>query len=407
MEPGEGRLDVARVRGLFPGLSDGFVHADGPAGALLPESVVLAVAQAMRVPVADRGGVFPSSARAEGLVASARAAVADLVGGVPAGVVLGANMTALTYTMARTLARTWRPGDEIVVSRLDHDANIRPWVQLAEHHGVTVRWAEVDIETGELPAWQYDELLTDRTRLVSLTAASSALGTRPDVAAIAARAHGVGALVYVDGVHAAAHALLDVAALGADFLAVAADKWCGPHVGAVVADPALLGELYPEKLAPVPDRVPDRFESGTPPFELLAGVTAAVEHLSGLSDQATGSRRDRLRTSMAAVAEYEGGLFAWLDQALRAMRHVQVLGSAADTTPTLSFTVAGMRPRQVAVELARRGICAWDGDFYARELFDALGVNEEGGAVQLGLMHYNTAEEVGHLIDSVAALRPR
>jgi cysteine desulfurase family protein (TIGR01976 family) len=293
------------------------------------------------------------------------------------------------------------------VSRLDHDANIRPWVQLAEHSGVTVRWAEVDIETGELPDWQYDELLTSRTRLVSLTAASSALGTRPDVAAIAQRAHAVGALVYVDGVHAAAHTLLDRTALGADFLAVAADRWCGPHVGAVVADPALLGELHPEKLAPVPERVPDRFESGTPPFELLAGVTAAVDHLAGLSDRATGSRRERLRTSMAAVAEYEGGLFAWLSQALRAMRHVQVLGSAARTTPTLSFTVAGMRPRQVAVELARRGICAWDGDFYARELFDALGVNEEGGAVQLGLMHYNTADEVGYLIDSVAALRPR
>ncbi|MFW3169825.1 cysteine desulfurase-like protein [Geodermatophilus sp. CPCC 206100] len=400
-------MDVARVRGLFPGLSDGLVHADGPAGALVPESVVLAVAQAMRVPVADRGGVFPSSARAEGLVASARAAVADLVGGVSTGVVLGASTTALTYTMARALARTWHPGDEIVVSRLDHDANIRPWVQLAAGRNVLVRWAEVDIETGELPDWQYDELVGPRTRLVAVTAASSALGTRPDVAAIARRAHEVGALVFVDGVHAAPHGLLDQAALGADFLAVAADRWCGPRVGAVVADPGLLAELRPEKLLPVPDRVPDRFESGMVAFELLAGVTAAVEHLAGLSEEGTGSRRDRLRTSMAAVTAYESGLFEWLDQALRAMRHVQVLGPATQTTPTLSFTVAGMRPRQVAVELNRRGICAWDGDFYARELFDALGVNEEGGAVQLGLMHYNTAEEVGYLVDSVAELRPR
>jgi len=407
MGPGEGRLDVARVRGLFPGLSDGFVHADGPAGALLPESVVLAVAQAMRVPVAHRGGVFPASARAEGLVTSARAAVADLVGGVSTGVVLGPSATALTYTMAGALARTWRPGDEIVVSRLDHDANIRPWMQAAERRGVTVRWAEVDIETGELPDWQYDELLTRRTRLVAVTAASGAIGTRPDVAAIAQRAHAVGALVFVDGVQAAAHTLLDAGALGADFLAVAADRWCGPHVGAVVADPGLLGELRPDKLLPVPDRVPDRFESGGHPFELLAGVTAAVEHLAALSEHATGSRRERLRTSMAAVAAYEGGLFEWLDQALRAMRHVQVLGSAAHTTPTLSFTVDGLRPRQVALELSRRGICAWDGDFYARELFDALGVNEEGGAVQLGLMHYNTAEEVGYVVDAVAALRPR
>ncbi|RBY77661.1 cysteine desulfurase-like protein [Geodermatophilus sp. TF02-6] len=407
MGPGEGRLDVARVRGLFPGLSDGFVHADGPAGTLLPESVVFAVAQAMRVPVADRGGVFPASARAEGLVASARAAVADLVGGVAAGVVLGPDPTTLTWTVARALARTWRPGDEIVVSRLDHDANIRPWVQLAERHGVGVRWAEVDIETGELPDWQYDELLTGRTRLVAVTAASSAIGTRPHVSAIARRAHEVGALVFVDGVHAVAHDPVDVGELGADFLVVAADRWCGPHVAAVVADPALLGELAPDKLLSVSDRVPDRFESGGHAFELLAGVPAAVEHLASLSEDATGSRRERLRTSMTAVAVYEGGLFEWLDQALRAMRHVQVIGSAADTTPTLSFTVAGMRPRQVAAELSRRGVCAWDGDFSARELFDALGVNEEGGAVQLGLMHYNTAEEVGYLVDSVAELRPR
>ncbi|TFV64783.1 cysteine desulfurase-like protein [Geodermatophilus sp. DF01-2] len=407
MGPGEGRLDVARIRGLFPGLSDGLVHADGSAGALLPESVVLAVAQAMRVPVADRGGVFPASARAEGLLASARTAVADLVGGVSTGVVLGPDTSTLTWTLARALARTWQPGDEVVVSRLDHDANIRPWVELAARHGVEVRWAEVDIETGELPDWQYDELLGSRTRLVAVTAASATIGTRPDVAAIARRAHAVGALVYVDGAHAAAHDLLDVRTLGADFLAVAADMWCGPHVGAVVADPALLAELAPDKLVPVPDRVPDRFESGGHAFELLAGVTAAVEHLASLDDVATGTRRDRLRASMATVAAYEGGLFDWLDQALRAMRHVQVIGSAPHTTPALSFTVAGMRPRQVASELSRQGICAWDGDLYARELFDALGVNEEGGAVQLGLMHYNTAEEVGYLIDAVAALRPR
>jgi len=404
---GEARLDVARVRGLFPALADGFVHADGPAGALVPESVARAIAHALRMPIANRGGVFPASGRAEAIVAAARSAVADLVGGVPAGVILGPSMTTLTYALARTLARTWRPGDELVVSRLDHDANIRPWVQQAQEAGVLVRWAEVDIETGELPAWQYDELVTERTRLVAVTAASNAIGTRPDVAAIAARAHAVGALVYVDGAHAAPHGLLDRTALGADFLAVSAYKWCGPHVGAVVADPALLDQLRPDKLLPAPDRVPDRFETGTPPFELLAGVPAAVDHLAGLCGEAGGSRRGRLRASMAAVADYEGRLFGWLDDALRAMRHVQVLGSPEDPTPTLSFTVPGMSPRAVTAELSRRGICAWDGDYYARELFDALGVNEEGGAVQLGLLHYNTAEEVGYVIDSVAALRVR
>ncbi|RBY87483.1 cysteine desulfurase-like protein [Blastococcus sp. TF02A-26] len=404
---GEARLDIARVRGQFPGLSDGLVHAEGPMGTLLPENVVHAITQAMRVPVSPRGGVFPASARAEGLTAGARAALADLTGGVPGGVVLGSSATALTYVMAGALAHTWRPGDEIVVSRLDHDANIRPWIQAAERRGVQVRWAEVDIETGELPDWQYDELLTPRTRLVAVTAASSAIGTRPDVAGIAARAHAVGALVFVDAVHAAAHHAVDRRALGADFLTVSAYKWCGPHVAAVVADPALLADLWPDKLLPAPDRVPDRFEVGGQPYELYAGVAAAVDHLAGLCGEAEGSRRDRLRASMAAVASYEGQLFDWLDQALRAMRHVQVLGSAGDPTPVLSFTVDGMRPRQVTADLARRGICAWDGDRYARELFDALGASEQGGAVGLGLMHYNTAEEVGYVIDAVAALRPR
>ena len=405
MTSGAGQLDVARVRGLFPGLSDGLLHADGPAGALVPESVVRAVSQAMRVPIADRGAVFAASARTEQLVSGARSALADMVGGMPSGVVLGPNTTSLTYTLARALAKHWRPGDEIVVSRLDHDANIRPWLQVAEQVGMTVKWAEVDIETGELPDWQYDELLTDRTRLVAVTAASNAIGTCPDVAAIALRAHRVGALVYVDGAHAAAHMLLDVDALGADFLAVSAYKWGGPHVAAVVAHPGLLDELRPDKLVPASDRVPDRFETGAPPYELYAGVAASVDHLAALCPDVGGTRRQRLAASMAAVGRYEAEVFDWLSDALRSMAHVQVIGSPQYRTPTLSFTVSRMRPRQVAGELARRGVCAWDGDFYSRELFDALGVNEAGGAVRLGLMHYNTPEEVGHLIDHVSALR--
>src|SRR3954453_21259560 len=235
MSSGVGLLDVARVRGLFPGLSDGLLHAEGPGGALVPESVVRAVSQAMRVPIANRGGVFAASARAEQLVSGARSAVADLVGAVPSGVVLGPNLTSLTYTFARALGKHWRRGDELVLSRLDHDANIRPWLQIADEIGMVVKWAEVDIETGELPDWQYDELLTDRTRLVAVTAASNAIGTCPDVRAIASRAHQAGALVCVDAAHAAPPLLLDLVELGADFLALSAYKWGGPHVGAVVA----------------------------------------------------------------------------------------------------------------------------------------------------------------------------
>jgi cysteine desulfurase family protein (TIGR01976 family) len=404
----EGRLDVARVRGLFPALADGFAHLDGPSGTLVPENVAHAVGTALRLPVADRGGVFPASARAEALVAGARAAVADLVGGVPGGVVLGPSMTALTWTAARALARTWRPGDEIVVSRLDHDANIRPWLRLADTVGVLVRWAEVDIETGDLPAWQFENLLGDRTRLVALTAASSAIGTVPDLPAIARLAHAAGALVYVDAVHAAVHGFLDRAAMGADLLALSAAKFCGPHVGALVAEPDLLEELRPDRLATTPDRAPDRFEAGAPAFELLAGVSAAVDHLAGLCPEVPGRRRERLRRAMAAVARYEAVLFDRLDGALRAMPHVQVIGAPERCTPTLSFTVPGVPARRVAAELSRRGVAARDGDASARELFDATGVNEAGGAVRLGLVHYNTAEEVARAVDAVDALgRPR
>ena len=196
-------------------------------------------------------------------MAECRRALADLTGAEPDGVILGPNMTTLTYRLADTLSRQWGPGDEVVVSRLDHDANIRPWVQAAERSGATVRWAEVDISTAELPAAQYGALLSERTRLVAVTAASNLVGTRPDVPAIAAAAHAVGALCYVDGVHATPHVPVDVRALGADFYATSAYKWSGPHIGTVVADPALLETLHPDKLVPAPSGVPGRFERGT------------------------------------------------------------------------------------------------------------------------------------------------
>jgi len=405
-------FDIARVRGLFTTLTDGFIHADGPAGSLIPETVASAISTSMLAPIGNLGGLFPASERAGQLRSSARAAMADLVGGDPSGVVLGPNMTSLTYAVARAMAKTWQPGDQIVVSRLDHDANIRPWIQAAGQVGAGVRWAEIDVQTCELPLWQFEELLGPLTRLVAVTAASNAVGARPDVRAIADRAHSVGALVYVDAVHAAPHVALDMAELGADFIAVSAYKWCGPHVGAVIAAPELLEGLHPDKLAPSPEQVPDRFETGTPPFELYAGVVAAVDHLAGLTDDPADSpaaagadaRRGRLLGSMAAVEEYESALFQRLDQGLRAMPAVTVLGSAASRTPTLALLVEGQEPRQVATELARRGICAWDGDYYARELMTALGVSERGGAVRLGLAHYTSADDVERILEAMDEL---
>jgi cysteine desulfurase family protein (TIGR01976 family) len=396
-------FDVRSVRAAYPALSDGFAYLDGAAGTQVPSPVIEAIARTYRDGIGNVGGAFPASHRADEIVAECRRAVADMVGANATGVILGPNMTTLTYRLASALAKTWRPGDEIVVSRLDHDANVRPWIQVADRVGATVRWAEVDAE-GELPAEQYDQLLSGRTRLVAVTAASNVLGTRPDVASITAKARSAGALAYVDGVHASAHGPVDVAMLGADFYATSAYKWCGPHVGAVAADPALLGTLQPDKLASAPDTVPARFETGTSPFADLAGVTAAVEHLAGLDSGATGSRRDRLLTSMAATEAHELELFDVLLAGLRSMERVRMYGAPARRTATAYFTVAGRTPRQVAEHLAAAGVNVWNGHNYAWEITGFLGIRDSGSAVRAGLVHYNDREDVDRLLAAVAEL---
>ena len=290
------------------------------------------------------------------------------------------------------------------MSRLDHDANVRPWLQAAARSGAAVRWAEIDVSTAELPAAQYADLVSERTRLVAVTAASNLVGTRPDLAAIAAAAHSVGALCYVDGVHATPHVPVDVRALGADFFATSAYKWSGPHIGAVVADPALLETLHPDKLAPAPTGVPGRFERGTAAFADLAGVTAAVEHLAGLDPAATGSRRERVLASMTAAERHEGQLFARLLDGLASMRHVTLYGKAPRRAPTAFFTVAGYSPRHVADRLAARKVNVWNGDNYAWELAGAFGLRDAGGGVRAGIVHYNDEAEVDRLLAAVAEL---
>ena len=397
-------FEVGKVRAAYPALGDGYAYLDGAAGTQVPESVIAAIGDAYRAGLGNSGGAFPASERSDAIMAGCRAAVADLTGADPGGVVLGPNMTTLTYRMASALASTWRPGDEVIVSRLDHDANVRPWVQAAARAGAEVRWAEVDPDTGELPAAQYAELLSDRTRLVAVTAASNVIGTRPDVAAITALARAAGALSYVDGVHATPHVPVDVQALGADFYATSAYKWSGPHIGIVVADPGLLGSLRPDKLVPSTDEVPERFELGTPPFADLAGVTAAVEHLAGLDTTAAGSRRERILASMAAVEEHEQVLFGTLLAGLAEMGHVATYGRAARRTPTAYFTVAGMTPEQVARHLASRRINAWNGHNYAWELTGVLGIRDSGSAVRVGLVHYNDESDVQRVLQAVAEL---
>jgi cysteine desulfurase family protein (TIGR01976 family) len=397
--PSTHNYPIQTIRAAYPALDDGYAYLDGAAGTQTPQSVIDAIVAAYRTGIGNEGGAFPASHRSDEIVAACRAAVADLVGGHPDGVILGPNMTTLTYRLAGTLAKDWAPGDEVVLSRLDHDSNVRPWTQI----GATVRWADADPVTGELPVEQYTRLVNERTRLVAVSAASNVLGTRPDVAAICATAHAAGALTYVDGVHAAAHGPVDAAALGADFYATSAYKWSGPHIGAVVADPALLETLRPDKLASSSDDVPQRFERGTLPFADLAGVTAAVNHLATMVP-GSGTRRARLLASMAAAEEHELGLFATLIEGLEAMSHVTLYGKAARRTATAYFTVAGRTPQQVAEDLAARCVNVWNGHNYAWELTAALGIRDSGSAVRAGLVHYNDRSDVERLLQGVARM---
>ena len=397
-------LDVAAVRAAYPALADGYAYLDGAAGTQVPGSVIDAIGAAYRSGLGNTGGAFPASRRSDSVTAECRRAIADLTGGVAEGVILGPNMTTLTYRLAGTLARAWGSGDEVVVSRLDHDANIRPWVQAAARAGAAVRWAEVELPAGELLVEQYDSLLSERTVLVAVTAASNVLGTRPSLAEITARARAVGALSYVDGVHATPHGPTDMAALGADFYATSAYKWSGPHVGAVVADPGLLESLHPDKLEPAPGTVPDRFERGTPPFADFAGVTAAVEHLASLDPSAAGTRRERVLASMAAAQDHEQALFKVMLDGLGAMGKVTLYGKAHHRTATAFFTVAGWTPADVAAHCAGRKVNVWDGDNYAWEVTGMLGIRDAGSAVRAGLVHYNDRSDVDRLLAAVAEI---
>jgi cysteine desulfurase family protein (TIGR01976 family) len=397
-------FEITKVRSSYPALDDGYAYLDAAAGTQMPRSVIEAISGAYLAGLGNLGGAFPASHRSDEIVRACRTALADLVGGEPEGVILGPNMTTLTYRLAETLSRSWARGDEVVLSRLDHDANVRPWVQAAARAGAVVRWAEVDAATGELASGQYDELLSQRTRLVAVTAASNLIGTRPDVASIARKAHRLGALVYVDGVHATPHAAVDVSALGADFYATSSYKWSGPHVGAVIASPRLLESLHPDKLAPAPESVPGRFERGTLPFADLAGVVAAVEHLASLDPAATGTLRERVSASMTAVEAYEAALFASLTGGLEAIERVTTYGKAGSRAPTTCFNLAGMRPREVAEQLARRRVNVWNGDNYAWELARVLGIADSGGAVRAGVVHYNDESDVNRLLEAVDAL---
>jgi cysteine desulfurase family protein (TIGR01976 family) len=374
-------------RDRFPGLSGGWARLDGPAGTQMVDASIDAMADFMRSGRnANHGGVFAAAHATDACVADARAAVARLLGAEPPGVVFGPSMTALTMRLSAAVGRTLGPGDEVVVTRLDHDANVRPWVIAAERAGATVRWAEPDPETLALPAAAVQAVLSERSRWVAVTAASNAMGTVPELDAIIAAAHGVGARVAVDAVAAAPHRALDLAALGADTLACSAYKWYGPHIGILCAAPGLLEELSPDKLRPAPAEAPDRFELGTLPFESLAGVTAAAEYM--------------LEVGLDAIRGHEERVFAVAREGLEAIDGVTLYGDPPDRVPTLMFNVAGRDATEVATALAEREVAVWQGNYYAWELERFLGLAPHG-AVRAGFVHYNDEEDARRLVEAV------
>ncbi|WP_435744196.1 cysteine desulfurase-like protein [Nocardioides sp. SYSU DS0663] len=393
-------MDVERIRSAFPALELGEVRLDGPGGSQVPRPVAEAVAATMTAGLANRGALTPGEGRTEQVVAAARSAAGDLLGSDPRGVVFGRSMTQLTFDLARTLSRSWGPGDEVVVTRLDHDANIRPWVLAAERASATVRWLGFDPVTAELG--DVAPLLTERTRLVAVTAASNLFGTRPDVRRVADAAHEVGAVVHVDAVHLAPHALVDRAELGADVVACSPYKFFGPHLGVQAADPDFLEGLRPDKLVPSTDAVPERFELGTLPYELLAGTTAAIDFLAAL-EPGEGDRRARLGASMAGLEAHEASLVDRLLDGLAGIDGVTVHGRPVRRTPTVLLTVAGHAPADVSRHLAGAGVHAPAGHFYAIEASRHAGLGETGG-VRAGLAAYTTEDDVDRLLAAVASL---
>jgi cysteine desulfurase family protein (TIGR01976 family) len=392
--------DVERIRSHFPALREGAAHFDGPGGSQTPDVVARAVSDTMTSAISNRGTVTRSERRAEQVVLDARGAMADFLGVDPAGVVFGRSATDLTFHLARTLGPAWGPGDEVVVSRLDHDCNVRPWVITAEARGATVRWADFDPASGELDLAALADVVGDRTRLVAVTGASNLIGTRPDLERVAEITHAAGALLWVDGVHASAHVLTDVPASGADFWVCSPYKFLGPHLGVLGARPELLETLRPDKLLPSSDAVPERFELGTLPYELLAGVTAAVDFLAGLDGSSgTGSagRRERLAQSYAALDVHESRLLSLLEPGLRALPGVTVFSNAERRTPTLLFTLEGHDVQDVRAALAERQVNAPAGHFYAWECSHRLGLGAAGG-VRVGLAPYTSDDDVDRLL---------
>lgn len=385
-------LDPISIRAGFPSMREGRVFLDNPGGTQVHASVYAAIDDYYRDKNANLGGPFVTSVASDQVLADARAAAAGFLGAQPGEIVFGANMTTLTMHASRTLFRELGPGDEVLVTGLDHDANVAPWLLAAEDRGVVVRQVGIDPDVCVVDPNVFAGLLSERTRVAAFGWASNGAGTVNDVAALCALCREAGALSYVDAVHFAPHGPIDVAAVGCDFLVCSAYKFFGPHVGILFGRAELLERHRPYKVRPAPNEPPHSWETGTVNLEGIAGTAAAIGYLRGLG--------------METVAAYERGLAERLLEGLAAIDGVTVYGTPDldRRVPTAAFNVAGHGPAEVSSALAERGIFVWDGNYYALELMQRLGLEGSGGAVRVGAVHYNTAAEIDAFLAAVAEL---
>jgi cysteine desulfurase family protein (TIGR01976 family) len=415
-------LDVAAVRDHFPSLKrtvggHPVAYLDGPGGTQVPSTCIDAIGDYLRTSNANLGGPFAASTESGTLVDEAHAATGDFLGGVePGEVIFGPNMTTLTFAVSRAIGRGLQPGDELVVSRLDHDANVAPWLALAAERDLRVRWLEVNPEDCTLQLGDLDSVITERTRLVAVGLASNAVGTVNDVRRIGRAAHAQDALLFVDAVHAAPHLPIAPRDLGADLLACSPYKFFGPHLGVLYGRRDLLERLVAYRVRPAGEGLPGKWETGTQPHELLAGLLGTYEYLASLGRAYGGAspadgRAAALRAALAAIGTYERQLIGPLLEGLAAVPGCTVHGITSperfdERVPTVSFRLDGVPPRRIAAHLAGRGISVWDGDYYAFELVGALGLRDAGGMVRVGLVHYNTSDEVERLLAALGELAP-
>jgi len=413
-------LDLERVRHQFPALAGNAVFLDNPGGTQVVKNCLDRMLDYLIEANANHDGAFKTSRESDALAARARQAAADFLNARPEEVVFGANMTTLTFHLSRSLAPRLGPGDSLVVTRLDHDANISPWLLLARDRGAEILWVDFHPEDGTLDLADLDRALEKKPKLIAVGYASNALGTINPVADIAARARAAGALVFVDAVHYAPHGPIDAAALGCDFLACSAYKFFGPHLGLLYGRRELLEELPAYKVRPADDRVPFRFETGTPNFEALAGLLGTIEYLEELgtrfgedpeaepADDPSGRKR-KLRRAAAAVRAHERTLAAAMFETLQAIPSMKIFGLTDparfdERVATFSFRLGDIPPRRIAEELDRDGIYAWDGHYYALETVRRLGLEDKGGMLRVGAVHYNTLEDIARLGRSLARI---